>query len=289
MNHFPTVGIIAKRDAQIRETLDRIIALLRDRGITPVTDVGCAALMPEALNAADAAALQACSLVIVIGGDGTLLHAGRTLAPADVPILGVNQGRLGFMADVASIHIDEALGGVLDGQFQEEQRLMLSARIERKGAVVKQLQAVNDFVIRNQAAIRMIEFETSLDDCFISTHRADGIIIATPTGSTAYALSGGGPIIHPSVDALTLVPICPHALSDRPIVVSAGGEIRVRLVGDQRTRAVCTADGQNNETLGIEDVLCVQRAPRPLRLVHPSTYNYFEVLRTKLHWGRDRV
>lgn len=289
MQRFPTIGVVAKRDDAISDTLAALLAYLRAQDVTVHTDAGCAALMPGRLQACTAEQLRACSLVIVIGGDGTLLHAGRALAPAGVPILGINQGRLGFMVDVAPDEMIASVAEVLAGSFHEEQRIMLSARVEREDATVKRMVAVNDLVIRNQAAIRMIEFETALDDGFISTHRADGIIIATPTGSTAYALSGGGPIIHPGVNAVALVPICPHALSDRPVVVSADREIRVRLKDGPRVRAVCTADGQQNDALEAEDTLCITRAEKPLRLVHPPSYNYFEVLRTKLHWGRDRV
>lgn len=289
MQRFSTIGIVAKRDAAIADTLTTLIAFLHGRGCEVITDAGCAALLPEQLDACPPEALHGCDLIIVVGGDGTLLHAGRALAARDVPILGINQGRLGFMVDVPPDDLAASMSAVLAGEFHEDQRLMLDAHIERDAQGRHQLLAVNDLVIRNQAAIRMIEFETFLDDAFISTHRADGIIVATPTGSTAYALSGGGPIIHPGVDAVTLVPICPHALSDRPVVVSARHSIRIRLIGDARTRAVCTADGQHNETIRSGDTLCVRRAPRPLRLIHPPSYNYFEVLRSKLHWGRDRV
>lgn len=289
MQRFSTIGIVAKRDTAIIDTVRTLIDLLHDRGCTLLTDAGCAALLPEELDACAPQALHRCDLVIVVGGDGTLLHAGRELAASDVPILGINQGRLGFMVDVAPQDLTTSMTAVLNGDFYEEQRLMLEAHIERENGVPRKLLAVNDLVIRNQAAIRMIEFETFLDDAFISTHRADGIIVATPTGSTAYALSGGGPIIHPGVDAVSLVPICPHALSDRPVVVSAQSSIRIRLIGDARTRAVCTADGQHNKTIGSGDTLYVERASRPLRLIHPASYNYFEVLRRKLHWGRDRV
>ena len=289
MSLLNTIGIVAKRDAAIADNVNALVDFLEAREISIVADSGCAGLLPDRVTASDTAALCACDLVIVVGGDGTLLNTGRDLAPAGVPILGVNQGRLGFMVDVAPKDMINVLEEVLAGDYHEEQRLMLAARIERSGRLLKRLRAVNDLVIRNQAAIRMIEFETSLDDVFISLHRADGIIVATPTGSTAYALSGGGPIIHPGVDAVALVPICPHALSDRPVVVSARHEIRIRLKGNARSRALCTADGQENDLLDADDVLCVTREAQPLRLFHPRSYNYFEVLRTKLHWGRNRV
>lgn len=289
MPPFQAIGIIAKRDAQVRDTLETLLRVLDASGVRVVPDAGCAALMPERLVAVDDRALRECDLVIVIGGDGTLLNAGRTLAPHGVPILGINLGRLGFMVDVAPSETEQALREVFDGRYFEERRLMLDARIERGGKAIQHLRAVNDIVIRNQAAIRMIEFETMLDDAFISLHRADGMIVATPTGSTAYALSGGGPVIHPRVDAVTLVPICPHALSDRPLVVSARSTIALKLIGTPKARALCTADGQQHYDLDADDIVVIEAAPEPLRLIHPPSYNYFQILRTKLHWGRDRV
>jgi NAD+ kinase len=167
-----------------------------------------------------------------------------------------------------------------------EERLILetSFRCARSGVFQPEL-AVNDVVVRNQASIRMLEFETWLNEEFISQHRADGIVVSTPTGSTAYALSGGGPVLHPSISALTLVPICPHTLSDRPIVVPAGGVIRIVLRGEVSGVSV-TCDGQVSVTLDAGDTVEIASSPHPLRLIHPRNYSYFELLRSKLHWGR---
>jgi NAD+ kinase len=228
-------------------------------------------------------------LAVVVGGDGTLLNAGRTLAPAGVPILGVNAGRLGFMVDVAPADVGSALDEVLKGRYVREPRLMLSAVVRRGRRTRGPLLAINDVVMRNQAAVRMLEFETWRGDEFISLHRADGLIVATPTGSTAYALSGGGPVIHPGLEALAVVPICPHTLSDRPVVIGADHPVRVVLGGARGTRAMCTCDGQASVTVNVGDTVEITRSNHVLELIHPKNYKYFNILRNKLHWGRDRT
>ena len=257
MPEFATVGVIGKlRDARVKPAL-RVLARRSD-------------------------------LAVVIGGDGTLLNAGRFLAPAGVPILGVNAGRLGFMVDVAPEDLRKTLDHVLAGRYRREPRLLLSAEIRHGRRTRGPFLAINDVVVRNQATVRMIDFETWLDDEFISQHRADGIIVSTPTGSTAYALSSGGPVLHPALEALAVVPICPHTFSDRPVVFGAGRTIRITLGGARGTTAMCTFDGQDNETLAAGDTVVVTRSPHVMELIHPRNYRYFNILRSKLHWGRDR-
>jgi NAD+ kinase len=226
-------------------------------------------------------------LAVVVGGDGTLLNAGRSLAPAGVPVLGINQGRLGFMVDVAPDSMRDTLAAVMRGEYETDDRTILSARLRRAaGSSSGPFIAINDVVFRNQATIRMLEFETWLDRQFISSHRADGMIVSSPTGSTAYALSGGGPLLHPSLTAIALVPICPHTLSDRPIVVSGDRTIRLVMRGAERTSATVTFDGQYNEDLLPGDSVEIDRAEFPLRLIHPRGHDYFAILRDKLRWGR---
>jgi len=226
-----------------------------------------------------------CDLLVVVGGDGTLLDAGRMVADRGIPLVGVNQGRLGFMTDIRPNGIREAMAQVQTGDVVVEERLMLDASICRGDVCVHSGVAVNDVVIRNQATIRMLEFQTWLDDEFISAHRADGLIVASPTGSTAYSLSGGGPLVHPELQALTLVPICPHTLSDRPIVVSAQRRIRIIVNSEPDYGAMLTLDGQSVLSIGPEDSVMISRSPHPLRLVHPAPYSYFGILRNKLRWG----
>jgi NAD+ kinase len=295
---YSTVAIIGKRgDARVAETLRAVaVALLARRQSGQIQAVLAPAEdRPEMpgldLEFVPLDELAARSrLAIVVGGDGTLLGAGRALAPHGVPILGVNRGRLGFMVDVLPEDLGGTLDSVLNGELAVEERLLLEARLRRAhpdigAGELPLLRAVNDVVVRNQASIRMIEFETWLDGEFISEHRADGIVVATPTGSTAYALSGGGPVLHPSLSAVALVPICPHTLSDRPIVVPAGGTIRIVLRGEAGGVNV-TCDGQVSVVLNSGDAVEITSSPHPLRLIHPRNYSFFELLRSKLHWGR---
>jgi len=293
MNEFSTVGVIGKpRSAQMAPLLRALHRQLRKRGCTVLVERETArVLRNERLEAVPREQLaQRADLAVVLGGDGTLLNAGRSLAPAGVPLLGINQGRLGFMVDIAPEDMRAALDAVLDGRYVRERRLLLSARVHRRSGRAQQpFLAINDVVLRNRATVRMLEFETWLGYEFISQHRADGIIVSTPTGSTAYALSGGGPVLHPGLEAVALVPICPHALADRPVVVNCDRPVRLVLAGAKNTRAMCTADGQHNVTLTAGDSVTISRSDHVLELIHPENYQYFNILRNKLQWGRERA
>lgn len=288
MSAFQRLGIIGKRDAKATDTVGRLIDWLTAAGREPLLDERLKSDLgrPKACYLSREQLAEACDLVLVVGGDGTLLSAARTLAPRGVPILGINQGRLGFMVDVPPTDLAGPIAAILEGHFVADQRLILEANVHRGERVIGPYFAINDVVIRNQASIRMLEFETWRSHQFISQHRADGLIVSTPTGSTAYALSSGGPVIHPALEALSLVPICPHTLSDRPLVVSADQPIQVILQGGNGTRAMVTCDGQTHETLLPGDRLHIERAPFRLHLIHPAGYDYFGILRDKLHWGR---
>ena len=291
MPEFNNVGIIGKlRDARVGPTLARLASQLRELNSTVWVDARNADHVEDpAYRLVSVGEIgRCCDLVVVVGGDGTLLAAARVLAETGVPILGINQGRLGFMVDVNPQEMSATLAAIYSGHYIREERLLLNARILREDGSTTDgpFLAVNDVVLRNQAAVRMLEFETWLGGEFISRHRADGIIVSTPTGSTAYALSGGGPVMHPSLQALALVPICPHTLSDRPIVVGSDRTVRLVLGGGEGTRAMFTCDGQVNESINPGDAVEISRAEATLRLIHPSNYNYFNILRNKLHWGR---
>ena len=295
MAEFKTVGVIGKlHDPRVAPTLRALCQHLHARGCTVLLDRASAptASIPGIQTVSRAELSRRSDLAVVVGGDGTLLNAGRTLAPAGVPILGVNQGRLGFMVDVTPEDMLATLDQVLKGRYVRERRLMLSTEIHRSKKKRGPFLAINDVVIRNKAAVRMLEFETWLGlDAeweFISQHRADGLIVSTPTGSTAYALSGGGPVLYPGLEALALVPICPHTLSDRPVVVSCDRSVRIVLGGASHVRAMCTSDGQQNETLRPGDAVVITRSPHALELIHPENYRYFDILRNKLHWGSER-
>jgi len=224
-------------------------------------------------------------LVVAIGGDGTLLHAARHVAARDVPLVGINRGRLGFLTDVSPEHMLEALDAILSGDYLAERRLMLAASLPSARAN-DALFALNDVVLQKGDTGRLVDFTTEVDQTYVNTHRGDGLIVATPTGSTAYALSCGGPIIQPNVDALVMVPICPHTLSDRPLVLPSNSTVRVTLdnAGGSAAQVVC--DGEPLGKMVEGDTLTISLAKRSLTLLHPRDYNYYELLRSKLNWGR---
>jgi NAD+ kinase len=224
-------------------------------------------------------------LLVAVGGDGTMLHAARMAAIADVPVLGVNRGRLGFLADVGPEHMLERVDDALAGRCQHERRMLLRATVPANGKSVSAL-ALNDVVVAKRETGRMVDVRTWVDGTYVNTHSGDGFIIATSTGSTAYALSCSGPIVHPSLDALVLVPICPHTLSDRPIVVAGSSVIELELSDRLESRAQVVCDGI---------VLCdfepgvrlrIERAEVSATLLHPPGHDYYRILRSKLHWGR---
>jgi len=290
---FKVIGIIGKSDdASVRKTVARLIAHLQKRERETLVDTQVAAQLDNYTG-------RVCSreemgahtdLIVVVGGDGTLLDAGRVAGPFAVPLLGVNLGRLGFMVDVLPADMTQTIDEVFAGNYVSEQRLLLSTHIERADNTTEEpsLHALNEVVVRNRDFARVLEFDTYMDGEFISHHRADGIIVASPTGSTAYALSGGGPVLHPDLSALALVPICPHTLSDRPLVVDAKHRIEIVVDDARNTQALFTADGQITESLAAGDRVVVQRAERSLTLIHPRGYNYYNILRNKLHWGRGQ-
>lgn len=285
---FNTIGLIGKfGDPSGADTVIQIAAYLRRRDLRILLDAGSAKSMsPHGLEVATRRTIgRQCDLAIVVGGDGTLLNAARSLVDFQVPILGVNLGRLGFLADVSPSEIPHRLEEVLAGQFHEEERSLLHAQIIRDERAVTHSDALNDVVVHKRDVARMIELETYLDGRFLNAYRADGLIISTPTGSTAYALSGGGPIIHPSLEALVLVPICPHTLTHRPIVVSNGSEIEIRVNASNITHTQVTCDGQVSLPLKPGDHILIRKKRRKLRLVHPTHHDYFELLRAKLRWG----
>lgn len=224
-------------------------------------------------------------VVIVLGGDGTMLSIARALAPYPVPLIGVNQGRLGFLTDITVENMESELSRMLAGEYDVEQRLVLSARVEREGKVEIEASAFNDVVVSKAGTGRLIEFEVIIDNEFVYTQRSDGLIVATPTGSTAYALSAGGPILYPTLQAIALVPICPHTLSARPIAVSSQSHVDIILhrADDARVHF----DGQAFFDLKPGDRIRIYRVPFNVTLLHPKHYSYYDTLRQKLHWGKQ--
>jgi NAD+ kinase len=285
---FNTIGLIGKfGDPSVAGTLNQIASYLHGCHLRVLVDEASAELISaNGIEVANRPTIgQRCDLAIVMGGDGTLLNAARSLVDFKVPILGVNLGRLGFLADVSPIEIPTGLAEVLSGQFCEEERSLLHAEIVRDDRAIAQSDALNDVVVHKRDVARMIEIDTFVDSRFLNAYRADGLIISTPTGSTAYALAGGGPIIHPALEAVVLVPICPHTLSHRPIVVGADSEIEVLIKPANTTQIQVTCDGQIALAIEPGDHILIRKKPRKLRLIHPTNHDYYKLLRAKLSWG----
>lgn len=226
-------------------------------------------------------------LLVSIGGDGTMLYASRLAREAGTPILGINRGRLGFLADVTPDELISSLDNVLGGNFTTDSRLLLEARLHQSSGEEVVAYALNDIVLQRRETGRMVDFETRVAGQYVNTHSGDGLIVATPTGSTAYALSCGGPIIEPQLDAVALVPICPHTLTDRPIVISADQLIEVTLLQRDETKAEITVDGFSMGDIEPDDKLRISAANTRVTLVHPPGYDFYGILRSKLFWGRD--
>lgn len=222
-------------------------------------------------------------LAVVIGGDGTMLNIARMLAPYDVPLIGINQGRLGFLTDLSAETMFEALDEILAGHYTTERRILLYTEVIRDGVRVFGSLAFNDVVLYRGISSGMIEFEVKVDREYVNTLRSDGLIVATPTGSTAYALSSGGPILHPSLELITLVPICPHTLSNRPIVIGPEASVEIELHSSARVRMNC--DSHSCWDLEQTDSIVVRRYPKTVRLLHSVNHSYYRMLREKLGWS----
>jgi NAD+ kinase len=287
---FQTVGLMGKhQDPGVADTLEKLVVDLGRRGLEVLLDESAAAYFQQPRQAVlDREQLaDRCDLVIVVGGDGSMLNAARSLADAGVAMLGINLGRLGFLADILPSQMREHLDQILAGHYQEEFRSLLHATVYRHGNVVSESDALNDVVVHKWDIARMIELDTTIDGRFLYALRADGLIVSTPTGSTAYALSGGGPILDPSLQALVLVPICPHTLSNRPIVLSDQVRIELLVHGEDHSQAQITCDGQVNFALLPGDVVRIRRKEHALRLIHPKEHDHFDVMRKKLRWAEQ--
>lgn len=288
---FQRVGLVGRsRQEGLQGVVDELIALLRDRGITVMLEdrLGAVATEDCPLLSRDEIGERA-DLVIVIGGDGSLLSAARTLARYNTPVLGINRGRLGFLTDISPDELSQQVPSVLDGDYAEENRFLLDVTVDRDGKSIAHADALNDVVVNSGTSAQMIEFELSIDGEFVYRQRADGLIVSTPTGSTAYALSGGGPIMHPSLDAIVLVPMFPHALSSRPIVVQGSSEIRLDVLARNRIHPPVTCDGQVNMTARPGDAVVIRKKPERLTLLHPLGHSFYASCRDKLHWSNALV
>ncbi len=283
---FNNIGLIGKpKEERVVKLVEATYHWLVERGFSVLIGDMLDKVPDGAEMVSKTELVRRSDLAVVIGGDGTLLRATRALADYDVPLIGVNMGRLGFLTDVLPNRLEENLDAILKGDFDEDKRYMLFAQVYRDDKEIFQDVALNDVVVQKSARGHLIELETLIDDQLLNAQRSDGLIISTPTGSTAYAMSGGGPIIHPSLDAMVLVPICPHTLSNRPIVISGSEQIEVRVLDCSRDDVQISFDGKNTLQLKVGDRITVRKKTTPVRILHPEGYDYFSLLREKLRWS----
>ena len=280
-------------DARVAESAQALLAHLATRQVKVL--ISNSAAMADAMGGAGALLQRVpeedlgsrADLMVAVGGDGTLLYAAGLVARHRVPLLGINRGRLGFLTDVMPQDMLGCVDAALEGRLEADERPLLAARLHCKsGEVIGEALALNDVVLQKLATGRMLDFETRVGGRYVNTHAGDGIVVASATGSTAYALSCGGPIIEPHLDALVMAPICPHTLSDRPIVVSARALIEIELLQRPETRAQVTCDGAILGEIAPGDRLEVKPAGERITLLHPAGHDYYRLLRSKLHWGR---
>jgi len=271
---FKTVSVFSRHnDPSARTVADQLQECL--------LKLGCEVNRQKNEDAVNTAA----DLAIVVGGDGTLLHIARQIAVQDIPLAGINLGRLGFLVDIPREDMEKILQEILHGSYQQEERIMLHASLSRGGEVIHRAEALNDVVVSKGELARLIEFETLVDDTHVNSARADGIIIASPTGSTAYALSANGPILAPELEAIALVPICPHTLSFRPLVIRSQSRVFIRMLDSGQDNSYLSFDGQSAIRLQDGDTVDIKMAEHRVKLLRPVNHSHYDVLRAKLGWG----
>ncbi|WP_445361565.1 NAD(+) kinase [Microbulbifer sp. EKSA005] len=290
MSEFQNIGLIGRTESESAVvSLKRLMTFLERNGYSVVLEENTADAVPKhdcRVSSKDRLG-ELCDLVIVVGGDGSLLAAARALAKFSVPILGINRGRLGFLTDITPDQVESKVGEVLSGKYMAESRFLLDMSVTRDGRCIGRGTALNDVVLHPGEFIRMIEFDLYIDGQFVYSQRSDGLIISTPTGSTAYALSGGGPIMHPKLDAIVLVPLNPHTLSSRPIVVEGSSEFKLIVSESNSAKPYVTCDGHDQVNTEPGDIIRVHKKPHRLTLIHPINHNFYETCRSKLGWYKD--
>lgn len=280
------IGLIAKPHVEeAQATVAALIKWLEQRGCTILLDLKTAALFPERAGCEKTALPAQVDLLIVLGGDGTLLSAARANRAHQVPILAINLGGLGFLTAITLENLYPTLAAIFEGNYTTSKRLMIDVRITHNEQQVFSLTALNDVVINKATLARIIDLQTSINGTYVTVYKADGLIISTPTGSTAYSLAAGGPILEPNLEALILTPICPHTLTQRPLVVSDNVVIEVILKSRGNEGVTVTVDGQVGYPLAFDDVVSLRKSQWSVPLVQSTTHDYFSVLRTKLKWG----
>jgi NAD+ kinase len=284
--HYKTIGIISRpRRAILVEIVPKLLAWLKERGVSTLIDSETAGPVNQIeIGKTRHQIAQEADLLLVLGGDGTLLAAAREAAPRGIPILPINLGGLGFLTSFTLEELYPALQDVIAGCSPVSERVMLLAERTQDGSTLTQQRVLNEAVVHKGTLARMIELELYIDDGFVCRYRADGLIVATPTGSTAYSMSAGGPIVHPAVESILITPICPHTLSDRSVVVPDVSKVELRMAEDSDS-VFLTLDGQTGVPLQAGDRVRITRAVERLKLIHPPNKTYFEILRNKLKWG----
>lgn len=279
---FTRIGLFIRQDEQIIEpALLRLVDFLQSHGCHIVVNIPID-FLPDFDIVAVADYPQHCDLAITIGGDGTLLTAARALAGTDLPLLGINFGRLGFLADIPLKALETSLSAVFAGEYREDNRFLLQSYFDNGDTAM----AMNDVVIHSFDSLHMIEFEVAVNDRFLNSQRADGLVIATPTGSTAYAMSAGGPILDVNLNALVMVSICPHSLSNRPLVIAADSNITITVSEQARTAAMVTCDGRKAQILTAGEQFTIRQHTSSVKLLHPENHDHYSILRAKLEWGK---
>lgn len=284
---FNTIGIIGKpSDPSIAATLNVLVGYLKQHYSLIIDKESAAAIEGIFVESCSVEQLgQNCDLVIAVGGDGTFLSAARVTADYDVPVIGINLGRLGFLVDISPNELPDKLHRMLQGQYVEEKRSLLHAKVIRNGRIFHEETAVNEVAIHRWVTPSMIEIVTKINNVFLNSQRSDGLIVSTPTGSTAYSLSAGGPILHPALNALVLVPLNPHTLSNRPIVIDDSAEIEISFCQTKQINALVTCDHIEIPEVLISDKIIINKYPKPIRILHPQNHDFFQILRSKLNWS----
>ena len=288
MADFKRIGLVGRPNhSGVVDSLSRLFAFLSEKDVEIVLDDVTAGLIenPDVNECTREELSSRCDLVIVVGGDGSMLNVAKFIASDQVPVIGINRGKLGFLTDVLPNEIETNIADVLNGNYSVEKRFLLDV-VARRGVTEHNLgAALNDVVLHPGKAAQMIEFELFVDDKFVYSQESDGLIVATPTGSTAYALSAGGPIMHPHLNAVVLVPMYPHALSSRPIVIDGDSEIRLVVAAKESLEPQLSCDGEVKYTAVAGDEFLVTKKSVPLQLIHPPKHSFYQACRSKLGWG----
>ncbi len=288
MPYFQRIGLLSSLDiTEVKQSIQKLDAFLRIQGCEVIYEQQTALLVDWDVDAPLALEqfLKAIDLVIVVGGDGSILSASRKIAASKIPLLGINLGRLGFLTDISPDEIEARVAPVLAGEFKQTERFMLTARITRNNESSGSGTALNDVVLHPGMSVRMMEFELYVDGEFVYSQRSDGLIVATPTGSTAYALSAGGPLLNSELDAMVIVPLNPHTLSSRPIVLHGNAKIEIKVSSRHELHPLVTCDGHDDFATEPGDIISIEKHRHAISLIHPKDNNFYSVCRSKLGWG----